>query len=345
MKTILVSRFSAFGDVIISVNVIKAIVEQNANCRIVYLTRKPFSFLFEDIERIELVIPDLDNKYKGFCGLYKLSKELKKYEIDAFADIHNSLRTRILRFFLFFQSVKISKINKGWLEKKRLTRSKNKVLKPLKNTAERYADTFRKLGIDVNLSAVSLNTNIDLPSKVSEKLPNKDTKWIGIAPFSMHKQKTYPFDKLKQVVQQLSDKGFKVFIFGGGKNEKNNADVLVSESDNTYNLIGKFKLKDELAVISQMDLMFTPDSANLHLTSLTNTKVLSIWGGTHHFAGFAPYNNPNHTIIEIPITELSCRPCSVFGSKKCFREDWACLNMIAPQTITDKIVELVDSHL
>jgi len=345
MKTILVSRFSAFGDVVISVNVIKAVIEQNQDCKIIYLTKKPFPVLFEKIERVEAITPDLNGEHKGFLGLYSLSKELKKLNIDIYIDIHNSLRTRILRFFFSIYGIKNGKIDKGRKEKKALTRRKNKVLKPLKNTAERYADVFRKFGIKVDLSAIKKSEKLVLPLSAKKLLPEKDKKWIGIAPFSMHKQKTYPFEKIKQVIQLLSNKKFQVFIYGGGEKENNLANELVNEFSNVQNLIGQFILKDELTVIEQMDLMFTPDSASLHLTSLTTTKVLSVWGGTHYFAGFAPNHNPNHSIIEIPISELTCRPCSVFGKTACFRDDLACLNMITPQSVVEKIVELVDSRI
>jgi len=80
------------------------------------------------------------------------------------------------------------------------------------------------------------------------------------------------------------------------------------------------------------------DSANMHMAALTKTKVISIWGATHPYAGFAGFGqNQDDHFIQIPETELSCRPCSVFGNKPCFRDDFACMNNITPESIVHKI--------
>ena len=81
--------------------------------------------------------------------------------------------------------------------------------------------------------------------------------------------------------------------------------------------------------------MLSMDSSNMHLASLVNTPVLSIWGATHPYAGFLGWKQlPINTI---QIEDLTCRPCSVYGQKPCYRKDYACLNQIAPTTIIDRI--------
>ena len=336
-RRLLVTRFSAFGDVIISVKVIKAVIKQNPNVQIIFLTKKPFSFLFEDIERVKVITPDFKDKHKGIFGLYRLSRELKNFEIDFFVDIHDVLRTKLLRLLSSLQGVKKYTIDKGRTEKRKLVRSSGKVIKPLKNSAERYADVFRRFGLKVDLSETTEGKDYFLSREVKKKLPKKESSWIGIAPFSLHKQKEYPAEKMQQVIKQLSVKGYRIFIFGGGEKEKTATEKLIIGIKNAESLIGRFKIEDELSVISQMDVMLTMDSANMHLTSLTNTSLLTIWGATHSYAGFAPYKNPNYTSVEIPLNDLKCRPCSVYGNKECIRKDLFCLNKIKPDAVIQKI--------
>ena len=76
------------------------------------------------------------------------------------------------------------------------------------------------------------------------------------------------------------------------------------------------------------------DSANMHLASLVGTKVVSIWGGTHPYAGFLGWNQKESDCVQL---DLPCRPCSVYGNKPCFRSDYACMNGIVPELIIDKL--------
>jgi ADP-heptose:LPS heptosyltransferase len=58
------------------------------------------------------------------------------------------------------------------------------------------------------------------------------------------------------------------------------------EIPNTTSLAGKLSLSDELNMISKLRVMISMDSANMHLASLVGTRVVSVWGATHPYAGF-----------------------------------------------------------
>ena len=96
----------------------------------------------------------------------------------------------------------------------------------------------------------------------------------------------------------------------------------------------------ELSIMSQLDVMLSMDSANMHLASLVNTPVISIWGATHPYAGFMGWRQDKSNTVEI---ELPCRPCSIFGNKPCWRKDYACLYEITPEMIIEKIKLLINS--
>jgi ADP-heptose:LPS heptosyltransferase len=90
--------------------------------------------------------------------------------------------------------------------------------------------------------------------------------------------------------------------------------------------------------MNQMDLMVSMDSANMHLASLVNTPVISIWGATHPYAGFYGFNQDESNAIQI---DLPCRPCSIFGNKPCCRGDYACLRQITPEMIVKKVESIL----
>ena len=93
--------------------------------------------------------------------------------------------------------------------------------------------------------------------------------------------------------------------------------------------------KEELVLMSHLDLMVSMDSSNMHLASLVDTPVISIWGATHPFAGFMGWRQSAQNSIQ---KELPCRPCSVYGNKPCHRGDYACLNQITPQEVFQHIL-------
>ena len=317
MKRILAYRFSAFGDVAMIVPVLKEFLAQNPDTEIVFVSRKNFADLFDGVERLTFRGVNLDD-YKGFFGLRKLALELKKeFQPDFVADLHNVLRTKILSFFF----KKTATLDKGRTEKKLLTRKENKVKKPLKPTSERYADVFRKLGFTLKLSH-------QFPKNSQQK------SGIGFAPFAQHAGKMLPIEKSLDLVKILS-KNHPIYLFGGGKKEVEILSKWEQELENVTSLAGKLSLKEELQKISELELMISMDSANMHLASLVGTRVVSVWGATHYFAGFLGYGQSENDIVEI--TDLACRPCSVFGNKPCFRGDYACLHQIEISEILKKI--------
>ena len=109
------------------------------------------------------------------------------------------------------------------------------------------------------------------------------------------------------------------------------------EFPGVINLAGKFSFKEELAIISNMDMMISMDSANMHLASLFAVPVISVWGATHPFAGFYGWAQDEKNIVQVA---LPCRPCSVFGNKPCYRGDHACMNLIDEKMIVNKIINL-----
>lgn len=78
-------------------------------------------------------------------------------------------------------------------------------------------------------------------------------------------------------------------------------------------------LREELILMSNLDVMVSMDSANMHLASLTGTPVVSVWGATHPYAGFLGCNQKEENAVQV---SMPCRPCSIFGNKPCQRGDY-----------------------
>ena len=160
-------------------------------------------------------------------------------------------------------------------------------------------------------------------------------KWIGIAPFAKHEGKIYPIELEEQVVAHFAGRpDVKVFLFGGGRSEQEVFDSWILKYPTVVSMIGKLNMSTELNLMSHLDVMLSMDSANMHLASLVNTPVVSVWGATHPYAGFMGWKQLSTNTVQL---DLSCRPCSVYGQKPCFRKDYACMRNIKPEQIIQKI--------
>ena len=178
-KHILVLRFSAMGDVAMAVPVIRALVTQYPNVKLTVVTREFFAPFFREIRNVDTFFIDPKGKHKGVFGLWKLSKELKQIQFDAVADIHNVLRTKILKVFL---GGTFSQIEKGRNEKKALISGEK--FEQLKTTHQRYATVFGSLGFPVDLSSPEFPEHVELNSKLKNFISYPGLPLIGIAPFA-----------------------------------------------------------------------------------------------------------------------------------------------------------------
>ena len=317
------------GDVAITVPVINELVNQYPDLWITFVSDEKYKPFFENIPRLDFFAVDLHVQYKGVGGLYNLYRSLKnEKKFTAIADLHNVLRTRILSFFFRFSGLTIKRIDKGRKEKEALTRKHNKILVQLPATFQRYADVFGKLGYPVKLNKSLKRKKLPLNNTVRQLVGNNNNVRIGIAPFAKHREKVYPVDEMEKVVAALSGKGYKQYLFGVGIAEINKLEYWEQKYPGTLNIAGELPLDEELMLISNLDLMVSMDSANMHLASLYGVPVVSIWGATHPFAGFYGFGQDPGNIVQ---AELYCRPCSVFGNKECYRGDCACMKMIPPQ--------------
>nr|WP_321229372.1 glycosyltransferase family 9 protein [uncultured Psychroserpens sp.] len=330
-KHILVIRLSAMGDVAMTIPVLRAFTNQYPEVKLTVLTRPFFTPFFRNLPNTTIVSADLKDKHKGVLGLYKLSKELKSLDIEAVADLHNVLRSKILKFFLFGKHV--VQIDKGRDEKKALVNGQS--FKQLKTTHQRYADVFEKLGYPIDLSQPTFPKKENLKEKYIQVIGSDSKPWVGIAPFAAFEGKMYPLDLMTTVIEALS-KNCKVLLFGAGNDEKKALENIANQFENVINLAGQFSLSEELDIISNLDLMLAMDSGNAHMAAMLGVKVITVWGVTHPYAGFLPFNQSIDSAILVDRDQYPKIPTSIYGNK--FPEGYEnAMRSISPNTIISKI--------
>ena len=342
-RNILIARFSALGDIAMTIPTVYNACLANPDCHFFFLTRPhPAALFINAPKNLTVVAVDL-NAYKGIGGMWKLAAELcQRYGIDYFIDLHDVLRTKLLRAALALKGIPSKKIDKGRAEKRHLTRKKNKHLIQLKSTASRYDDTFLRGGISLDNSFKSIfdkeeggkGNPQDFATVASPK--KEGEHWLAIAPFAKHRGKIYPMELLEKVVEHFNSKpGERIFVFGFGKEEQAAIDVLAEKYPAVVNMAkARLGIPGELALLSHCDVMLSMDSFNMHLASLVGLRTVSVWGATHPYTGFMGRGQSEQDAVQL---DMTCRPCSVFGDKPCLRGDYHCLWGITPRVIIDKI--------
>ncbi len=325
------------GDVAMTVPVLRAFSLQYPQIKITVVSRPFFKPFFNEIPNVNFFAVDLNNRHKGFVGLLRLYSDLQQLDIDAVADLHNVLRSKIIRNLFSLSGKMTAATDKGRQEKKALTRSENKIFTPIKSMFERHVETFKKIGFPINLSNSKFPHKAKLSDKVISVTGNKVEKWIGIAPFAQYDSKVYPFDLMQNVIDGLAENSaYKMLLFGGGTKEIELLNELKRHHQNVIVLAGKLKLEEELEVISNLDLMLSMDSGNAHIAAMLGVNVITLWGATHPFAGFSPFNQPLENCITADREKFPLLPTSVYGNKKVEGYDDA-MHSILPETILDKI--------
>jgi ADP-heptose:LPS heptosyltransferase len=304
------------GDVAMTVPVLRAFVKQYPTIKVTVVSRPFFKPFFEGIPNLDFFPFDEKERHKGFPGLLRLFRDLKKLQIDAFADLHNVLRSKVVSLLFALSGKKRVTVDKGREGKKQLTRAENKIFKQLPTMFERHKKVFEELGFPLDLSNPEFPEKAILSAEITDLIGGNYQKLIGIAPFAQYDSKVYPLDLMQEVISKLAEnKDQTILLFGGGKKEIEILDSLSKPFENVINVAGKIKFQQELQLISNLNVMLSMDSGNAHIAAMLGVKVVTLWGATHPYAGFLPFNQSLDNALTADRKRYPKLPTSVYGNK------------------------------
>lgn len=348
---VLAIRFSALGDVAMTIAALKAFADRYPHDHITLLSRPVAAKMMppaEGLQGAEGLPPNVHlrpvrlDEYKGLPGLRRLSRELLGEGYDVLVDWHDVLRSKVIRFFFSRAGRKVSVIDKGRRERRELTRPKGKQLRQLTSTPQRYADALARAGFPIELKPYTLFP--DGPADISDLrditgIKGTADRWVGIAPFAAHEGKIYPLSLMERVIDDPQLAECRIFLFGSGERERKWCEQMETGRRQVTSLVGKSNLSKELRLMSNLDVMLTMDSANMHLSALAGTRTVSVWGATHPLAGFGGMQAEGSCQVQ---QATDCRPCSIFGNKPCRHGDYHCLATIDPHSIAKALRNVVE---
>jgi ADP-heptose:LPS heptosyltransferase len=327
---VLIIRFSSIGDIVLTTPVVRAIKTQLQDVELHYATKPGYRSILEEnpyVDKLHL----LDQK------LGDLIKELKKEKFDYIVDLHNNLRTKIIKASLGVRSSSLDKINSAkWLM---VNFKVNKL--PNLHIVDRYMETIKPLGVKMD----ELGLDYFIPEKDEVELDwlpeTHRREYVAFAIGGQHETKKLPFNRMIELCDRIN----KPVVLLGGKEDEEIGERIeaffnkspVDEETETklqkglnkktivFNGCGKFNLNQSASLVKQSRAVFTHDTGLMHIAAAFKKHVYSIWGNTIPAFGMYPYRT-KFTIFEN--SKIGCRPCSKIGYKKCPKGHFKCMNDI-----------------
>jgi ADP-heptose:LPS heptosyltransferase len=304
---ILVVRFSSIGDIVLTTPVVR-ILKKQLNAQVHFLTKSVYVSLLKNN-------PYIDSVYQIDHSINEVIADLKKENYDYVIDLHNNLRTQILKFRLGVPSRSFNKLN---MEKFMLTSFKMDSL-PEVHIVDRYLDAVTNLGVKNDNEG--LDFFLSDADKVELNLFPKD--YIAFVIGGQYATKIIPNNKIVSIIKKVE----KPVLLIGGPEDAIRGEQISIQTENTINTCGKYSLLQSSFLIQQAHSVITHDTGMMHIAAAFKKTIYSVWGNTVPAFGMYPYKaDENSKMIEVK--DLNCRPCSKIGYDKCPKGHFKCMQEI-----------------
>jgi heptosyltransferase-2 len=309
----LILRFSSIGDIVLTTPVVRCLKQQYPKAEIHYLTKPAF-------ENILVNNPYITKVHMLDKPLLKKTIELKHLGFDYIIDLHNNLRTRIIKSVLDIPAFSFDKLN---AEKAQLVNCKLDTL-PQVHVVDRYLDTVKSF--DVSNDGKGLDYFIPDDVTLSGEVKQLTSKpYIAVAIGAQHSTKRLPIQKLIDVCKNINSN---IILLGGKEDEQTGEEIAKQSGSYVVNLSGKLSLHQSALVVKLAQKVITHDTGLMHIAAAFKKPIISIWGNTVPEFGMTPYYgnyNINQQLFEV--RNLSCRPCSKIGFNACPKTHFNCMHL------------------
>lgn len=295
-----------------------------------YLTKKRF----EPVLRHN---PHITKIWLYDNNLSEILRAIKLEKCDYIIDLHHNLRSLIVKKKLRIKSFSFDKINRQkWLV---VNLKINRL--PKKHIVDRYMDTLAFAGIkndDLGLEYYISDEDRQLPEHIKKTLP---PFFIAFVTGAQHPTKKAPPAILADIINKI--KTPVVLLGGPGDKEEGEHTLGLCKEKTHHNLCGSLSLNQSVHILEKARLVVAHDTGLMHIASALKKIVISLWGNTIPEFGMYPYL-PDKESILFEVKNLSCRPCSKIGYKKCPKKHFDCMMKQDTSAIAHRINSLLQKE-
>lgn len=313
---ILVIRFSSMGDIIYTTPVVRCLKQQIPNAEVHFLTKPAFKYIYDNnpyVDKLLLLKPSLSDTIN----------EIKAEKYDYIVDLHNNLRTSIIKLRT---GIKATTYKKQPIRKWLSLKFKLKLVAPT-HLVDRYLKAVQSLGV-VN-DGKPIDYYVKAEHQISKLLPaSHQNGYIAFVIGATHFTKRMPNPKIISICRKLK----LPVVLLGGNDVKANGDVIAAAiGTSIYNACGVTSLDESVFLVSKAQSIIGFDTGLTHIAEAFNKPIVSVWGGTvPELLGVQPYMVKDVLVAGI---DLDCRPCSKFGLEKCPLGHFNCMNQMPEEGI------------
>ncbi|MBU1752870.1 lipopolysaccharide heptosyltransferase II [bacterium] len=341
INKILVVRFSSIGDIVLITPVLRTLRERYPYAKLCLVVKKEFveiTRLFPHIDRV-IVFDSGD----GLLGLIKLIGKINSEQFDLLIDLHWNLRSMLIYLFsqikhkIHYSKHRILRLLRVWI--------KYSLLPQQSHIIDLYFNPLTEFGILSSDNRVpELKIDSDMNKNVIECLKelgieDKDLV-IGMCPGAKWETKQWPIEGFVEAGNILmKELNAKIVLIGDAHDLELGKRIEAWMDKKPLNLVDGTSLLELAALIQRCDVLITNDSAPLHIAAALGVSTVSMFGPTTLDLGFGPHGNGKHIVLE---RDLSCRPCSSHGSRKCPKNTHECMTFITPEEVVDAVKHLLE---
>jgi len=322
-KKVLVIRFNAIGDLVLTTPVVKALSTNGYEVH--YLVKTAFAELMENNPHVKKVWRFTDN-------LPEINSSLKQEDFDVVIDLHNNLRSKRVKSAL--SNVKSYTIKKDRVKLFMLTKLGINRVKE-RHIVYRFLDVLKPLGLA--MGEPSPKTYI--PDTIATHWPYPlPARFLAIVVGAAWATKEIPRDK---ILELISRSAFEHIVLIGGPADKDRAQQIEQQSKrDIQNLTGMLTITESAYVLQQAASVVSGDTGMMHIAASLGTPCVAVFGSTHKVLGYTPFYGKQKAQYHLVQNEtLGCRPCTKQGENQCPKGHFKCMMDLE----VDDIIEKVDS--
>jgi heptosyltransferase-2 len=315
---ILVVRFGALGDVVLTTPLLRALHRAHPDARVTMVTKAEWAPLLEGHPHVTQVVP-----FHPGTPLRSLARRLRDEAWDHRLDLHGSLRSRALRRLVGGRW-------HGW-HKPRVRRALRvwagiRTGPPIQPVAEQYFASVRPLGIVPDGGPPEIHPTESAERAAAAVLPAGP--FVALAVGASRPTKRWPPAHWNRLASLLQGRGLATVAVGSTDDRGRIATATDASG------IG---LGPTAAVLRRAAVVVAHDSGLMHLATGVGTPVVALFGPTDPALGYGPYR----AAADVLARDLPCRPCSVYGSAHCPLRHQRCMIELMPETVADAVLSRV----
>ena len=274
---ILFIRFSSIGDIVMTTSPLISIKTKFKEARIHFLTLEEHSPLLEGLSLIERI--HIVDKSAGYCQLKSVGKYLNKYNYDVIVDMHNSLRSRIIRRMI--KSKPIYRLIKPRWNRFKLFEFHINNFYPGFSQLKLYHSVIKKIISNTDISSTHLFISVGEKEEAQNILNHRgldDKPLVTCIPGAAWGNKIWNSSYYLKLFSYLRSKGFEIILLGGKKD--NICDELSNADEFLINLSGQTQFRQSLAIISKSNLVIGSDTGFVHAAEALDVPSIMLLGPT-----------------------------------------------------------------